>query len=47
MIPGEQFSVEFENGYINNGGAVGIGLQNASGENLIEFYFAGGQSDYK
>jgi len=47
MIPGEQFSVEFDNGFIYNGSTVGIGLQNASGENLMEFYFAGGQSDYK
>jgi hypothetical protein len=39
-------SVEFENGYIQNGGVVGVQLQNSSGQNLVEFYFAGGSSDY-
>ncbi len=47
LIAGEQFSVDYDNGYIDNGSTVGIGLQNTSGENLLEFYFVGGQSEYK
>ena len=37
-----------DNGFIDGAnGSVGFGLQNTSGENLIEFYFRQGQGDYK
>lgn len=47
FTPGTVFSLKMDNGWIESGGSVGFGLQNASGENLIEFYFRNGQSDYK
>jgi len=44
---GRQYvSVEFENGYLQNGGVDGVQLQNSSGQNLVEFYFAGGANNY-
>lgn len=47
LIPGTVFSLKMDNGYIESGGSVGFGLQNASGENLLEFYFRNGQANYK
>ncbi len=47
LIPGTVFKLQMDNGWIESGGTVGFGLQNASGENLLEFYFRAGQSDYK
>lgn len=45
---GHSISCSMDNGSINSGGpTVGIGLQNSSGENLMEFYFRGGQSNYE
>ncbi|GAB4496711.1 MAG: hypothetical protein OHK0019_28940 [Saprospiraceae bacterium] len=44
---GTVFSLKMDNGFIESGGTVGWGLQNASGENLFEFYFRNGQPDYK
>lgn len=41
------FSLRMDNGYIDNNGSVGFGLQNSSGNNLLEFYFRGGQSFYQ
>lgn len=38
--------IQMDNGSINNGGVVGIGLRNASGENLAEVYFKGGDANY-
>jgi hypothetical protein len=43
---GDSVSIAFDNGWINNGGTVGFGLQNSSGTNRFEFYFVGGQSSY-
>ena len=47
LTPGTVFSLQMDNGWIESGGTVGFGLQNASGENLLEFYFRAGESDYK
>jgi len=47
LIPGSVFSLQMDNGWIEAGGTVGFGLQNASGENLLEFYFRNGEADYK
>jgi hypothetical protein len=38
---GDTFSIKMDNGFIDSGGTVGFGLQNASGQNLIEFYYIG------
>lgn len=47
LIPGTVFSLKMDNGYLDNNGTVGFGLQNSSGNNLLEFYFRGGQSFYQ
>jgi hypothetical protein len=38
---GEQFILQFDNGYVDAGGAVGFGLRNSLGENRFEFYLQG------
>ncbi|WP_191963368.1 YDG domain-containing protein [Flavobacterium luteum] len=43
---GQSISFSLDSGSIKNGGTVGMGLQNASSENLMELYFVGGQSNY-
>src|SRR5690606_10649318 len=45
--PNSTLSLQMDNGWIENGGTVGLGLKNGAGEDLIEFYFRGGESDYK
>ncbi len=47
MIPGTVFSLKMDNGFINSGGTVGLGLQNSSGNNLLELYFIGGDTQYR
>lgn len=44
---GQSFSLQMDNGWIENGGTVGFGLQNASGDNRFEFFFVGGASKYQ
>jgi|GEM_PF-1514592 len=44
---GGTVSFSMDNGSIQTGGTVGWGLQNSSGNNLLEFYFVGGQTEYK
>ncbi len=46
IVVGQTVSVDFDNGFIDKGGTVGIGLQNASGQNLWELYFVGGDNNY-
>ncbi|MEM7624558.1 MAG: PEP-CTERM sorting domain-containing protein [Planctomycetota bacterium] len=46
LTAGQTFSITMDNGGIDNGGTVGFGLQNAGGDNLIEFFFVGGTSNY-
>ncbi len=41
-----QLTIQIDNGWIENGGTVGLGLQNANGENLTEFFFTGGNPFY-
>lgn len=43
---GGKLSIGFDNGCIQAGGTVGFSLQNASGQNLAEFYFIGGSGSY-
>jgi hypothetical protein len=44
---GQTITLDFDNGYIDNGSVVGIGLQNSSGENVWEAFFVGGNSSYQ
>lgn len=52
----QTFSLSMDNGFIHNNaengntgnpGTVGFGLQNASGDNLFEFFFVGGTNFYQ
>ena len=40
------FQIEMDNGSINSGGIVGFSLRNSSDQNMVEFYFQGGESNY-
>jgi hypothetical protein len=44
---GQSFIVRMDNGSVADGGVVGFGLQTSAGVNRFEFYFVGGQSNYK
>lgn len=41
----QAFIVRMDNGQIQNGGVVGVGLR-SGGTNVVEFYFRGGQTNY-
>ena len=43
---GWALSVDMDNQSVDNGGTVGFSLRNAAGNNLAEYYFVGGQSNY-
>lgn len=43
---GQHVKVDFDNGFAQSGNTVGIGLQNAAGQNLWEVYFVGGGAFY-
>lgn len=43
---GQTIRLDLDNGFINTGGTVGFGLRNSGGQNLFEFFFAGGNSSY-
>ncbi len=43
---GDRISIKMDNSDIDNGGSVGISIRNASDENLLEFYFNGGDMYY-
>lgn len=43
---GDVLRVAFENNEIDSGGSTGIGLQNRFGQNLLEFLFVGGATNY-
>lgn len=40
------FKASFENNSIDNGGVVGVGFQNRFGQNLFEYLFVGGDTNY-
>lgn len=46
LVAGQVLRAAFDNGWIDNGGTAGIGLRNAAGNTLWEFYFAGGTNNY-
>ena len=47
LIAGDSLFVAMDNGNVDGGGAVGLGLQNASGQNLLEFFFANSNPNYQ
>lgn len=48
MLSNETFYISMNNGWINSGGpTVGFGLQDVNGTNRFQFYFAGGDSQYR
>ncbi len=44
MAVGQTFSMDMDNGFVESGGTVGFGLQNASGQNLVQVYYVGNDS---
>ncbi|MFD0778194.1 hypothetical protein ACFQZF_06660 [Flavobacterium myungsuense] len=46
MGMGNKIAFSMDNGSITSGGTIGFGLQNASGQNLMELYFVGGNTFY-
>jgi hypothetical protein len=46
LLVGQTVRFDMDNGWINNGNSVGVGLQNASGNNVWEIYFLGGATGY-
>jgi PEP-CTERM motif len=47
LTANQTFSIQMQNGNVtDNGGQVGFSLQNNSGNNIFQFYFNGGESDY-
>ena len=46
LTTGRVLRLAFDNGWIATGRSAGVGLRNASGSTLWEFYFAGGSSSY-
>jgi hypothetical protein len=46
LVTGQTFSVNVENNWIESGGSVGIALQSAGGDNLFQFIFFGGATNY-
>ncbi len=43
---GDALTLHFENNWIQTGGSAGIGLRNGYNENLFEFFFIGGGTNY-
>ena len=43
---GQTIGVKLDNGFINTGSGVGVGLQNANGDTLWQFFFNGGDTNY-
>lgn len=46
LLIGDVFSISMDNSNVQSGGTVGFGLQNSSDENLFEFFFVGGATQY-
>jgi hypothetical protein len=44
---GQLLAMDFDNGYVGAGGVVGLSLWNAADQNLFEFFFTGGQTNYQ
>ncbi|MCP4358965.1 MAG: hypothetical protein GY796_13175 [Chloroflexi bacterium] len=46
LTVGDQFQIQIDNGYIDNGNTVGFALRNSANANLFELYFVGGGTSY-
>lgn len=46
LLVGQTVACAMDNGFVD-GGTVGLALQNAQGENVLEVYFRGGQANYE
>ena len=46
LSAGQTLSVRIDNGLVDSGGGVGVALQNAGGDNLLQLYFNGGDAAY-
>ncbi|WP_225318101.1 immunoglobulin domain-containing protein, partial [Flavobacterium luteum] len=46
LAVGQVINLDFDNGNVANGVSVGFSIRNASDQNLFEFYFTGGGSNY-
>jgi hypothetical protein len=44
---GDEFTMRFDNNWIDGGRSVGVGFQNQFGQSLMEFMFIGGEAEYK
>jgi hypothetical protein len=47
LNPGEVVGVDLDNGNVDSGKKVGFSLQTSGGTDLLQFYFLGGQANYK
>lgn len=47
LIVGQKFKIRFDNGWINTDKSVGIGLRGTNNTDRLEFYFKGGDSQYR
>jgi hypothetical protein len=46
LVVGQTFNIDMDNQSVDTGGTVGFGLRNTNGNNLFEFFFVGGSSNY-
>jgi autotransporter-associated beta strand protein len=47
LTSGQTVSIDFDNGNVDTGSKVGFSLQTSGGADVLQFYFLGGQSNYK
>ncbi|PWU11447.1 MAG: hypothetical protein C5B50_23310 [Verrucomicrobia bacterium] len=47
LSAGQVVSIDFDNGNVDNGSKVGFSLQTSAPADVLQFYFLGGQSNYK
>jgi len=47
LAAGQVVSVDFDNGNVDSGKEVGFSLETSGGADVLQFYFLGGQSNYK
>jgi autotransporter-associated beta strand protein len=47
LAVGQAVSIDFDNGNVDNGSKVGFSLETSIGADILQFYFLGGQANYK
>ena len=47
LAPGQVVSIDFDNGNVDTPKQVGFSLQTSGGADVLQFYFVGGQANYK